>query len=56
MSESTTSQSASQTDPESSLSDSGVNQSSMPQHSLLSRLYTGTAPSRWSGVGASTTS
>ncbi|MDV7086043.1 protein translocase subunit SecF [Rhodococcus sp. IEGM 248] len=42
MSESTTSQSASQTDPESSLSDSGVNQSSMPQHSLLSRLYTGT--------------
>lgn len=42
MSESTKSQSASQTDPESSLSDSGVNQSSMPQHSLLSRLYTGT--------------
>lgn len=43
MSESTTSsKSASQTDPESSLSDSGVNQTSMPRHSWLSRLYTGT--------------
>ena len=41
MSESTTSQSASQTDRVFA-ADSGVNQSSMPQHSLLSRLYTGT--------------
>ncbi|AWK72971.1 protein translocase subunit SecF [Rhodococcus oxybenzonivorans] len=42
MSESTTSQAVSRADAESSLSDSGVDQASMPKHSLLSRLYTGT--------------
>ncbi|MFZ2178062.1 MAG: protein translocase subunit SecF [Rhodococcus sp. (in: high G+C Gram-positive bacteria)] len=43
MSESTTSsQTETQARSESSLSDSGVNQASMPTHGLLSRLYTGT--------------
>ncbi|MCQ4118647.1 protein translocase subunit SecF [Rhodococcus tibetensis] len=42
MSESTTSQTGSRADAETSLSDSGVDQASMPKHSLLSRLYTGT--------------
>ncbi|AOW92507.1 protein-export membrane protein SecF [Rhodococcus sp. WMMA185] len=43
MSESTTSsRSADQTSPDPSLSDSAVDQSSMPHHSFLSRLYTGT--------------
>ncbi|MEV0946477.1 protein translocase subunit SecF [Rhodococcus sp. NPDC049939] len=43
MSESTTSSpSADQTVPDPLLSDSGVDQRSMPHHSLLSRLYTGT--------------